>query len=121
MTVRHITQADNVDEAGFMIDPSLVHHGVIQGGNILSLGGQVDPQTHLNLDFPDHRTEECAIAEKLEEGAAIIHDESGQIARTRPRPNAVQRLGKIDRGARRLEWLAAFDKFREERMKEQSG
>lgn len=119
MTVRHITQADNVDEDGFMIDASLVHHGVIQGGHLHSLGGKVDPQTHLNVDFPDHRTEECAIAETLEVGAPIVRDENDQFARTRPRPNAVQPLGKIDRGARRAEWLEVLRARRSERQSAQ--
>lgn len=116
MTVRHITQADNVDEEGFMIDPSLVYHGVIQGGHLHSLGGKVDPLTHLNIDFPDHRTEECAIAQKLEEGSEMVRDEEGFFLRTRPRPNAAQPLGKVDRGARRMEWLEVLRKRRQERL-----
>lgn len=108
MTVRHITQVENVDDDGFLIDPAAVHHGAVQGSHVASLAGPVDPATHLNLDFPEHEVGECIIAERLEPGAPIVLDENGQFARCRPRGGAKERRGFVDQGARRTEWLAVL-------------
>jgi hypothetical protein len=105
MTVRHITRADNVDSEGFLIDPTIVHHGAVQGSHLASLAGAVDPTTHLNLDYPDHELGECVIAVTFDIGAEIVLDENGQFERAQPRFDASTSLGFVDQGARRIEWL----------------
>jgi hypothetical protein len=105
MTVRHITRADNVDSEGFLIDPTIAYHGAVQGSHLASLAGPVDPTTHLNVDFADHELGECVIAVTLDIGAKMVLDENGQFARAQPRHDAMRRLGYVDQGARRVEWL----------------
>lgn len=108
MTVRHITQADNVDPQGLMIDASLVHHGTVRASRVSSLAGPIDPSTHLNRDFAGHDLGECVIAARLEIDAELVLDDNGQFARCRARDDASQRLGFVDEGSRRQEWLAVL-------------
>lgn len=105
MTVRHITAVGNVDDDGYLVDPSLVHHGSIQGGRIGSLAGLVDPATHLNREFPEHEIGECVIAAELAVGAAVVMDDDGILVRAVPRHDVMSDLGHVDQGARRTEWL----------------
>ena len=55
MRIHQITAADNVDLQGRVIDPLLVRYAIVLAGKIGNLAGPVDPQTHLNRDFPDHQ------------------------------------------------------------------
>ena len=75
------------------------------GGRIAALAGPVDPLTHLNLDFADHRLETCLVAQSLEVGAPLLTEADGwRIART-PRAAFAHR-GPVDVGARRIAWQA---------------
>jgi hypothetical protein len=106
MRIRHIVSADNVDASGFVGDPLLARHGLVIGGRVADLAGAVEPLTHLNLDFPDHRLDECLVAERLEIGAPLLWN--GDRFRTaRVRPAAYARLGPVDLGARRAMWQRA--------------
>ena len=40
-------------------------------GRIESMSGLVDPASHLNLDYPDHKVTNCVIVEKFEKGAKV--------------------------------------------------
>jgi hypothetical protein len=103
MRIRHLVSAENVDPTGFVIDPRLARHGMVVGGAIAELAGPVERLTHLNLDFPPHRLDECLVAERLEVGARLLRDDDRfQIASVRP--NAYARLGPVDLDARRLAW-----------------
>mgnify|MGYP003503816233 CR=1 FL=1 len=53
MIVRHVVEASNVDNAGYVIDASQIKHGVVRAGKIWDLAGFIDLRTHLNLDFAD--------------------------------------------------------------------
>jgi hypothetical protein len=108
VAVRHVTCKSNVDEDGFLHDAALVHHGSIEGGVLAALGGPVDPLTHNNLDFPEHEIGECVIVQALEIGSRVVRDEEGLFARARIRPGSKQRLGRVNTGARRAEWLQRF-------------
>lgn len=108
MPVHHITSLDNVDESGYLRDNSLVRHGSVEGGVIADLAGPVDPLTHNNLDFPNHETGVCAVAEKMQKGSPVARDEEGLFARARPRPGSKERLGRVNLGARRVAWLQQF-------------
>jgi hypothetical protein len=59
------------------LDPTKVRHVTIKGGKIESLSGYIDPASHLNLDYRDHKVTVCVIAEKFSVGAAIRFAEQG--------------------------------------------
>jgi hypothetical protein len=60
-----------VDENGHILDATKVRHVTIKAGKIESLSGLIDPASHLNLDYPDHRVTTCVIAENFSVGAQI--------------------------------------------------
>lgn len=105
MRVRHLVSADNVDAEGFVIDPLLARHGVVAGGRIAAVSGPVDPPTHLNLDFPAHRLDDCLVAERLEVGAALLWERE-RFRFARVRREAFARLGPVDVDALRANWQA---------------
>jgi len=47
------------------------------GGKVGSLSGFIDPASHLNLDYPDHKVTVCVIAEKFSIGAVIRFSDQG--------------------------------------------
>jgi hypothetical protein len=103
MRIRHLTSADNLDPEGFLIDPLLVRHGLVVAGRVAELAGPIDPLTHLNLDFAEHRLAECLVAERLEVGAPVAFDGDRFLVAS-PRRDAYARLGGVDVGARRAAW-----------------
>ena len=105
MVVRHVIDRANLDEDGFVVDPTLARHCVVRQGRLAEVSGPIDPLTHLNHDFPDHTLGECAVAETLQPGARVLTDTQGPFLLTRPRPDAYARLGRVDIDARRIEWL----------------
>lgn len=113
MTIRHVTSVDNVDDDGFLIDPSLARHASLRLGTLGEVSGEVDPLTHLNADFPAHELGACLVAERLERGAPMVRGDDGQILRALPRPDSTGALGPVDLGARRAEWLTLLRERRE--------
>jgi len=103
MRIRHLVAIDNVDAAGFVLDPLLARHGLMVGGRIAALAGPIEPATHLNLDFPAHRLDECLVVEWLAEGAPLLW-EGDQFRVAGVRASACRRLGPIDVDARRVAW-----------------
>jgi len=92
-----------VDADGYVIDPLLVRHGIVLAGQVGDLAGPIDPQTHLNRDFAEHRLDECLVAERLERGAAVLRDgDRFQLALVPP--NACTSLGPVDVDRRRADW-----------------
>ena len=59
------------------MDPTKVRHVTIKGGKVGSLSGFIDPASHLNLDYPDHKVTVCVIAETFSVGAAIQFSDQG--------------------------------------------
>src|SRR4051812_11546542 len=106
MRIRHIVAMGNVDAQGYVIDPLLVRHGIVLVGQIGDLAGPIDPQTHLNRDFPEHRLEECLVAEWLECGAALLRD-GDRFRVALVRPSAYTSLGPVDVDRRRADWQRA--------------
>jgi hypothetical protein len=76
LLIRHCVEESNVDE-GQVLDPTKVRHVTMKGGKVGSLSGFVDPASHLNLDYPDHKVTVCVIAEKFSVGAAIRFSDQG--------------------------------------------
>ena len=103
--IRHIVDSENVDGEGYILDPKLAVHAILEHGRLKEMGGPVDPKTHLNRDFPDHELGSCAIVDRLEPGSRVLVDDEGQLVFAAARLSAIERLGRIDIDARRLEWL----------------
>ncbi|MGH8895809.1 MAG: hypothetical protein ACRDZ4_02005 [Egibacteraceae bacterium] len=116
MTVRHVVEADNVDEHGFVIDPTKARHCAIRAGALLDLSGPVDPLTHLNRDFPDHALGDCVVAERLAPGAPVLLEPTGRFLVASTRPEALRRLRQVDVDARRIAWLQVHRRRREQAL-----
>jgi hypothetical protein len=106
MRIRHLVAADNVDAQGYVIEPLLARHGIVLAGQIGDLAGQIDPQTHLNRDFLEHRLDECLVAERLERGATLLRD-GDRFRVALVRPGAYSSLGLVDVDRRRADWQRA--------------
>ena len=106
MRIRHLVAADNVDAQGYVIDPLLVCHGIALAGQIGDLAGPIDPQTHLNRDFLEHRLDQCLVAERLAHGAALLRD-GDRFRVALVRPGAYTSLGAVDVDRRRADWQRA--------------
>ena len=65
-----------------VIDPTQMRHVTIAAGKIALISGLVDPASHLNLDFPDHRATVCIIAEGFKVGAKVKMDNDGLVFAT---------------------------------------
>src|SRR5919112_1895964 len=83
--IRHCVEESNVDSDMTVIDPTKIRHVTIAGGRIALVSGLIDPASHLNLDFPDHRVTICVIAERFEVGAKVMMDNDGLAFATVPR------------------------------------
>lgn len=64
------------------MDSIKVRHVTIKGGKVESLSGFIDPASHLNLDYRDHKVTVCVIAEKFSVGATIRFSEQALIFAT---------------------------------------
>ena len=71
MLIRHCVEESNVDDNFIVKDPKKIRHGVILAGRLQSMSGFIDPASHLNLDYPDHKITNCVIVEKFECGAKV--------------------------------------------------
>ena len=83
--IRHCVEESNVDTDMNVIDPTKIRHVTVAGGKIALISGLIDPASHLNLDFPDHRATICIIAETFEVGAKVKMDSEGLVFATVPR------------------------------------
>lgn len=112
MRIRHIIAQTDVDDAGWITAPERARHGIIVGGHIAELAGEIDPRTHLNLDFAEHRLENCLVAATLDIGAVLLADDEGWLLAVTP-PSAFAHLGAVDVGARRVAWQVQCDPKRD--------
>jgi hypothetical protein len=102
MRVRHLVARANV-EGGLIVEPGSVRHGLISGRRVAALAGPIDPLTHLNLDFVEHRLDGAVVVDAMEVGAEVaLAGEGFEVAL--PARSAFGRLGAVDVGARRLAW-----------------
>jgi hypothetical protein len=96
--IRHFTLISNVKN-GEVIDPEKVKHGEVTALKISNLSGWIDPQTHLNLDFPKHLMREIYIAENLDLGSKVLlKDEKFMTALVSPL--AYKHFGFVDEAER---------------------
>jgi hypothetical protein len=104
--IHHVVAEDNVDPDGLIRDPSRARHCVIAAGRLADLSGEVDPRTHLNLDYAAHRLGRCVVARALRRGEPVLRTGdhftyAGVAARS------LAHLGHVDLHQRRAAWLAA--------------
>lgn len=95
MKIRHCVEESNVDENMKVIDPLKIRHVTVFSGKIEDMSGLIDPASHLNLDFPDHKVVECIIAEKFEKNAKVRMDNDGLLFATVDR-SAFSHYGTVD-------------------------
>ncbi len=118
--IRHCVEESNVDSDMNVIDPTKIRHVTIAGGKIALVSGLIDPASHLNLDFPDHRVTICVIAERFEVGAKVMMDNDGLVFATVPRA-LYGHYGYLDYTQRLVDMIKAFKTNQEQRKQEREG
>ena len=69
--IRHFSSISNVKD-GMIVNPEKIKHAEVTALRISNLSGWIDPQTHLNLDFPKHLMRDVYIADGLELGSKVM-------------------------------------------------
>ena len=105
--IRHCVEESNVDTDMNVIDPTKIRHVTVAAGRIVLISGLIDPASHLNLDFPDHRAIICIIAERFEVGAKVKMDSDGLIFATVPR-SLYEHYGYLDYTQRLVDMITAI-------------
>jgi hypothetical protein len=105
--IRHCVEESNVDSDMSVIDPTKISHVTVAGGRIALISGLIDPASHLNLDFPDHRATVCIIAERFEVGAKVKMDSDGLVFATVPR-SLYGHYGHLDYTQRLVDMITAI-------------
>lgn len=105
--IRHCVEESNVDGDMSVIDPTKIRHVTVAGGRIALISGLIDPASHLNLDFPDHRATICIIAETFEVGAKVKMDSDGLVFATVPR-SLYGHYGYLDYTQRLVDMMTAI-------------
>ncbi|MDQ3909245.1 MAG: hypothetical protein M3232_02430, partial [Thermoproteota archaeon] len=90
-----------------VVDPTKIRHVTVAGGKIALMSGLIDPASHLNLDFPDHRATICIIAETFEVGAKVKMDSDGLMFATVPR-SLYGHYGYLDYTQRLVDMITAI-------------
>jgi hypothetical protein len=112
LVIRHCVDQSNVDENFIVRDPTKIRHAVIVGGKIKSMSGPIDPASHLNLDYPDHKATACVIVEKLEVGAKAIFDITGLAFANVDPSSAFDHYGYVDYTQRLSDMIEAVKQAR---------
>lgn len=119
LIIRHCVEESNIDENMVVIDARKTRHVTVRGGAIESMSGLIDPASHLNLDFPDHKITACVIAKKFLVGSKIrISDEGIVFAIVRRR--SYDHFGKVDYTKRLAMMVRAVNKLKSKRSKNEN-
>jgi hypothetical protein len=123
LLIRHCVEESNTDENLIITDPTKIIHVIIVAGRIESMSGLVDPASHLNLDYPDHKVTNCVIVEKFEEGAKVRIGDRGLAFANVDRRSAFDHYGYVDYTQRLFNMIEAVKKKRKSKMtkKEEGG
>jgi hypothetical protein len=106
MRIHHVVAEANVDPDGLIRDPARARHCVIVAGCLADLSGEIDPRTHLNLDYTAHQLGRCVVARSLKRGEPVLRTaDSFTYASVATR--SLAHLGDVDLDQRRAAWLAA--------------
>jgi hypothetical protein len=120
IVIRHCVEESNVDENLVVTDATKVRHVVISAGRIKSMSGLIDPASHLNLDYPDHKVITCIIAEKFEIKAKVKFSDQGLVF-ARVDNSTLGHYGNVDYTQRLFDMIEAVKKchkLRKTRRKE---
>lgn len=93
--IRHCVEESNVDENFRVIDPTKIRHVVIKAGKIEAMSGLIDPASHLNLDYAEHRVTTCVIAEEFSINARVKFSNDRLVFATVDR-SSFRHHGRID-------------------------
>ena len=116
MLVRHCVEASNVNEQSFVINPMRIRHVTVKAGRIDDMSSFIDPTTHLNLDFSNHKANLCIISEKLAKGAKLSFSTQGFAFAVVPQI-AYKHLGSVDYTQRLLDMKESVREIREARKR----
>ena len=105
--IRHCVEESNVDSDMNVVDPTKIRHVTVAGGRIVLISGLIDPASHLNVDFADHRATICIIAERFEVGAKVKMDSDGLVFATVPR-SLYGHYGYLDYTQRLVDMITAI-------------
>jgi hypothetical protein len=105
--IRHCVEESNVDSDMNIVDPTKIRHVTVAGGRIALISGLIDPASHLNVDFADHRATICIIAERFEVGAKVKMDSDGLVFATVPR-SLYGHYGYLDYTQRLVDMITAI-------------
>ena len=119
MLVRHCVEASNVDDHSFVVNPLKIRHVTVKAGKIDDMSGFIDPATHLNLDFSNHKAKLCIISEKLEKGAKLRFSDNGFAFAVVPETE-YKHLGAVDSTQRLINMKESIKKIREARKQERN-
>jgi hypothetical protein len=117
--IRHCVEESNVDDDMNVIDPNKIRHVTVAGGKIELMSGFIDPLSHLNLDFADHRVTICIITESFEIGATVKMDADGFVFATVPR-SFYRHYGYLDYTQRLVDMIKAIKRNQEHRVSRQA-
>jgi hypothetical protein len=117
--IRHCVEETNVDDEMNVIDPNKIRHVTVAAGKITLMSGLIDPLSHLNLDFPDHRVTICIIAETFEIGASVKMDGDGLVFATVPW-SFYRHYGYLDYTQRLVDMIKAVKGNQEHRLSRQA-
>lgn len=109
MLIRHCVEESNVNENLVVIDATKIRHVVIKGGKIESMSGLIDPASHLNLDYPEHKATICVIAEKFSTDARVRMSDQGIVFATVNR-SSFKHYGRVDYTQRLSDMIEAVKK-----------
>ncbi|HZC49343.1 MAG TPA: hypothetical protein VE244_09805 [Nitrososphaeraceae archaeon] len=115
MLVRHCVEESNVDENLIVIDPTKIRHGIVLAGRLQSMSGLIDPASHLNLDYPDHKITNCVIVEKFENDAKVRLGDRGLIFAIVDR-SSFGHYGFVDYTQRLSDMIKEVKKIRKSRL-----
>ncbi len=116
--VRHCVEESNIDENLLIIDPTKVRHVVLSAGRIESMSGLIDPASHLNLDYPDHKITTCVIAERFEINAKVKLGDDGLVFARLGR-SSLGHYGKVDYTQRLFDMIEAVKRSESRSVKEE--
>lgn len=92
-----------------VIDATKIRHVTVKAGKIESMSGLIDPASHLNLEYPDHRVTICVIAEKFSVGANVRMDSDGLLFANVQR-SSYGHYGQVDYTQRLVDLINAVKK-----------
>jgi hypothetical protein len=115
LLIRHCVEESNIGENLVIKDPTKIRHAVIVGGRIKLMSGLIDPASHRNLDYPDHKVTACVIVEKFEMGAKAIFGDRGLIFANVDTKSAFDHYGYVDYTQRLSNMIEAVKKKSEQK------